>query len=154
MGDLVRWNGERGTTVFFQSELPYDVTQQQYGDKGYAGYRVADKVSAHGGWGIGVYAFFRDHNVTVASGIVAPKVRSHGARPRRTARHARGAVLFQSPTSLCVHESRRPRPQALESSFVAPFTVFLNGNGGIQHVINDKGDGSFGPKTSVNYVCS
>ena len=72
--DLTLWNGERGRTYFYQSELPYGVTQAQYGDKGYAGYRVADGVTAHGGWGVGVYSFFRDHNVTVTSGIVAPKV--------------------------------------------------------------------------------
>ena len=113
--DLTVWNGERGRTYFYQSELPYGVTQGEFGDKGYAGYRVADGVTSHGGWGVGVYSFFRDHNVTVQAGIVAPS--------------------------------------APEGSFVAPLTVFLNGNGGIAHVINDKGAASVGPKTSVNYVC-
>ena len=113
--DLTLWNGERGRTYFYQSELPYGATQPQFGDPGYAGYRVASGVQAHGGWGVGVYAFYRDHNVTTESGIVCPS--------------------------------------ALESSFVNPLTVFLNGNGGIKHVMNDKGDGSFGPETSVNYVC-
>ena len=44
-------------------------------------------------------------------------------------------------------------PAALEKSFVAPLAVFLNGHGGIRHVLNDKGHASFGPATSVNYVC-
>jgi len=35
--DLTVWNGERGRTYFYQSELPYGVTQADYGDKGYAG---------------------------------------------------------------------------------------------------------------------
>jgi len=113
--DLTVWKGERGATYFYQSELPYDATQAQFGDAGYCGYRVAEGVQQHQGWGVGVYAFFRDHNVTVESGIVCPP--------------------------------------ALESSFVAPLSVFLNGNGGIRHVINDKGGASFGPDTSVHYVC-
>eukprot|EP00040_Diaphanoeca_grandis_P035070 m.219537 g.219537 ORF g.219537 m.219537 type:complete len:602 (-) comp33295_c0_seq1:367-2172(-) len=70
--DLVSWSGENGRTYFFQSELPYGVTQAQYGDKGYAGYRVAPTVKSHGGWGIGVYAYFRDNVVVVQSGIVVP----------------------------------------------------------------------------------
>ena len=113
--DLTLWNGERGRTYFYQSELPYGASQAQFGDPGYAGYRVASDVQVHGGWGVGVYSFYRDHNVTTESGIVCPP--------------------------------------ALEPSFVHPLSVFLNGNGGIKHVMNDKGDGSFGPETSVNYVC-
>ena len=27
----------------------------------------------HAAWGVGVYTFFRDHNVSVQSGIVCPK---------------------------------------------------------------------------------
>lgn len=114
--DLTVWSGERGRTFFYQSELPYGVTQAQFGDQGYAGYRVADGVQTHDARGVGVYAFFRDHNVSVASGIVCPP--------------------------------------ALESSFIAPLTVFLSGHGGIRHVINDKGNASMAPTTTVNYVCS
>jgi hypothetical protein len=33
LGDLLDWQGERGRTYFYQSELPYDVTQANYGDK-------------------------------------------------------------------------------------------------------------------------
>lgn len=29
--DLVVWNGNWGQTVFYQSEFPYDVTDQNYG---------------------------------------------------------------------------------------------------------------------------
>ena len=72
LNDLVVWNGERGRTYFYQSELPYDVTQAQFGDPGYAGYRVADGVTQHAGYGIGVYHFFRDYAITVPTGIVAP----------------------------------------------------------------------------------
>ena len=57
---------------FYQAELPYDVTQANYGDKGFAGYRVAANVTRHTAAGVGIYHFFRDHNVTVAAGVVVP----------------------------------------------------------------------------------
>jgi hypothetical protein len=72
LGDLLDWQGDKGRTYFYQSELPYDVTQANFGDKGYAGYKVAPSVSAHAAWGAGVYSFMRDFNVTVKSGIVTP----------------------------------------------------------------------------------
>ena len=71
--DLTVWNGDRGQTYFYQSELPYDVTHAQFGAPGYAGYRVADNVSAHHGYGVGVYHFFRDDAVKVPMAIVAPQ---------------------------------------------------------------------------------
>jgi len=70
--DQVQWNGERGKTYMFQCELPYDVTEANFGAKGYTGYRVAEHVRDHAAWGVGVYHFFRDHPVTVNSGIVVP----------------------------------------------------------------------------------
>lgn len=71
LNDLVLWNGDRGATYFYQSELPYGVNQS-FGDAGYAGYHVADGVKAHKGIGVGVYSFMRDHPVTVESGIKCP----------------------------------------------------------------------------------
>ena len=70
--DLTLWRGERGATYFYQSELPYGVTQAQFGDPGYVGYRVADDVTSHRAFGVGVYSYFRDHTVNVASGIACP----------------------------------------------------------------------------------
>ena len=52
--DLVVWNGEAGQTFFFQSELPYGVTQEEFGNPGYVGYRVAANVTSHNGYGMGV----------------------------------------------------------------------------------------------------
>ena len=34
--DLTVWAGEDGQAFFYQSELPYIVDQQQFGDPGYA----------------------------------------------------------------------------------------------------------------------
>lgn len=72
LADITVWNGDHGASYFYQSELPYDVTQANYGDKGYCGYRIADSVTSHTAFGPGVYSFFRDHDVVVASGIVTP----------------------------------------------------------------------------------
>jgi hypothetical protein len=56
------WNGERGRTVFYQSELPYDPPSQAAwsspSGKGWASYKVDRSVKAHEAWGLGVYAFF------------------------------------------------------------------------------------------------
>jgi hypothetical protein len=71
LNDLVLWNGENGRTYFFQSELPYDVTQDNFGKPGYVGYRVANNVRNHKAWGVGVYSFFRDYDVTTPNGIVS-----------------------------------------------------------------------------------
>jgi len=68
--DLVVWNGERGKTYFYQSELPYDVTQDNFGTPGYVGYRVAPNVQTHNTWGAGVYSFFRDNTVTTVDGFI------------------------------------------------------------------------------------
>jgi len=69
--DLTQWSGDHGRTYFYQSELPYDVGQD-FGDAGYVGYRVNDTVSAHSAYGVGVYHFFRDFEVTVPRGIACP----------------------------------------------------------------------------------
>jgi len=75
LGDLVQWNGNYGKTYFYQSELPYDVTQSNYADKGYHGYKVGDHVTSHHGYGIGVYSFFRDNSVWMDTAIKAPEAR-------------------------------------------------------------------------------
>ena len=70
--DLTLWNGERGRTYFYQSELPYIVTREEYETPGYVSYRVGANVKAHNAWGIGVYTNFVNDAVLVKSGIVCP----------------------------------------------------------------------------------
>lgn len=70
--DGIVWNGESGEVYFYQCELPYDVTQQQFGDPGYVGYRVSQNVRNHTAFGVGVYSFFRDYNVAAVTGFSAP----------------------------------------------------------------------------------
>jgi hypothetical protein len=81
----VIWNGERGRTVFFQNELPYDAPNQAAwshdGEPGWAAYKVADDVTTNELWGGGSYIFTNvDPNLHAARGFevpVTPGVRMH-----------------------------------------------------------------------------
>ena len=59
----VVWNGNNGTDVFFQNEMPYDVPNQAAwmeapGVDGFAAFKVGDSVSSFQGFGMGSYSFF------------------------------------------------------------------------------------------------
>jgi hypothetical protein len=59
----VIWNGNDGTDIFFQNEMPYDPPSQDAwmeapGVDGYAAFKVADTVSRFSGYGMGSYSFF------------------------------------------------------------------------------------------------
>jgi hypothetical protein len=59
----VIWNGERGTVVFFQNEMPYDPPSQADwseapGVPGFPAFKVADRVKSFSGYGMGSYSFF------------------------------------------------------------------------------------------------
>jgi len=70
------WNGNGGRVYFYQSEIPYDVPNQASwmdgSENGYASYKVADSVTTHEAWGLGVYSFFRDAVVSANSSIKVP----------------------------------------------------------------------------------
>ncbi|CAK9103193.1 3-beta-glucosidase) (Laminarinase) (SacteLam55A) [Durusdinium trenchii] len=68
LSDMTLWEGEDGATYFYQSELPYDAEEAFRG----CGYRVGEAVQRHRATGVGVYAYFRDHDVTVPFAIQAP----------------------------------------------------------------------------------
>ncbi len=81
----VLWNGNHGRTYFYQSEIPYDPPDQVSwtsapGTNGWASYKVADNVTNHEAWGLGIYSVFRHPNVTLTRAIevpVTPGVRFH-----------------------------------------------------------------------------
>ncbi|ATB42129.1 hypothetical protein CYFUS_007606 [Cystobacter fuscus] len=74
------WNGNGGRVYFYQSEIPYDVpNQSSWMSKngtvnGYASYKVADTVTSHEAWGVGVYSYFRDAAVKSENAIEVPNV--------------------------------------------------------------------------------
>jgi hypothetical protein len=74
----VLWNGNGGRTYFYQSEIPYDPPDQAsytsaVGTNGWASYKVADGVTAHEAWGLGIYSVFRHPNVVLTRAIEVPK---------------------------------------------------------------------------------
>jgi hypothetical protein len=59
----VIWNGNGGTVIFFQNEMPYDPPSQAAwmeapGVNGWAALKVADTVTSFSGYGMGSYSFF------------------------------------------------------------------------------------------------
>ncbi|GIF77673.1 adenylyl cyclase [Asanoa siamensis] len=71
------WNGERGRTIFYQSEMPYDPPSQAAWTsptgKGWASYKVAPSVRTHEAWGLGVYTYFNQGvDIRAARGIEVP----------------------------------------------------------------------------------
>ena len=74
----VLWNGEGGRTYFYQSEIPYDPPNQaSYRSapetKGWASYKVADSVTHHEAWGLGIYSVFEQPGVELTRAIEVPK---------------------------------------------------------------------------------
>jgi hypothetical protein len=122
----VIWNGNGGTDVFFQNEMPYDVPSQDAwmeapGVDGYAAFKVGDGVTSFHGYGMGSYSFFNQHIDIFAA-------------------HA-----FEAPTTL---------PAGSLHDLLTIFLDVVNGKGGIIHVVNDTGGSStaVNPDTPVTVV--
>ena len=74
----VVWNGDGGRVYFYQSEIPYDPPDQSSftsaeGTNGWASYKVADNVTRHEAWGLGIYSVFRNRGVTLTRAIEVPR---------------------------------------------------------------------------------
>jgi len=72
------WNGERGVTILYQNELPYDPpTQADWmhdGVEGWAGYKVGDQVTTHNLYGGGVYVFNQNNpSIHTENGFEVPE---------------------------------------------------------------------------------
>lgn len=75
--EQVVWRGNGGRVYFYQSELPYDPpTQAEWTSatgRGFASYQVADSVTRHEAWGLGVYSVFLKPDVVLDRAIEAPE---------------------------------------------------------------------------------
>jgi hypothetical protein len=74
----VLWKGNGGRTYFYQSEIPYDPPNQaSYTSapavNGWASYKVAEGVTSHEAWGLGVYSVFIYPDVVLTRAIEVPK---------------------------------------------------------------------------------
>jgi hypothetical protein len=122
----VIWNGNGGTDVFFQNEMPYDVPSQAAwmeapGVDGWAAFKVGNNVTTFNGYGMGSYSFFnRGLNIYAANAFEVPATLAAGS----------------------MHD--------LLTIFLDP----VNGKGGILNVINGIGGSSTiaNPDTPVTVV--
>ena len=122
----VIWNGNRGTDVFFQNEMPYDPPSQAAwmeatGVDGWAAFKVGDGVTSFAGYGMGSYSFF-NQGVNIFA-----------------------AHAFEVPDSL---------PAASLNDLLTIFLDPTHGSGGILHVVNNTGGSSTiaNPSTPVTVV--
>jgi hypothetical protein len=71
------WTGNDGRVFMYQSEMPYDPPSQsawRHDDvRGYASYKVANAVTAHQAWGLGVYCIFRSASVVADNAFETPQ---------------------------------------------------------------------------------
>ncbi len=121
----VIWNGNGGTDIFFQNEMPYDPPSQAAwmeapGVDGWAAFKIANTVSSFSGYGMGSYSFFNQGVPIYAA-------------------HA-----FEVPTTL---------PAGSLHDLFTIF-LSTSGSGGILNVVNDTGGSSTiaNPDTPVTVV--
>jgi hypothetical protein len=122
------WNGNGGTVVFFQNEMPYDPPSQAAwmeapGVDGWAAFKVGDAVTSFHGYGMGSYSFF-NQGVNIYA-----------------------AHAFEVPATL---------PPGSLHNLLTVFLDPSHGMGGILNVVNDTGGPSTivnpdVPVTVVNY---
>jgi hypothetical protein len=122
----VIWNGNGGTDVFFQNEMPYDPPSQAAwmeaaGVDGWAAFKVGDSVTSFTGYGMGSYSFF-NQGVDIFA-----------------------AHAFEVPNTL---------PAASLNDLLTIFLDATHGKGGILHVVNNTGGSSTiaNPDTPVTVV--
>jgi hypothetical protein len=73
----VLWNANGGRVFFYQSEIPYDPPDQNSwrsasGVNGWASYKVADSVTSHEAWGLGIYSVFTNPNIFLSRAVEVP----------------------------------------------------------------------------------
>ena len=74
----VIWNGNRGTDIFFQNEMPYDPPGQAAwmeapGVDGWAAFKIANTVTRFSGYGMGSYSYFNQGmNIYAAHAFEVP----------------------------------------------------------------------------------
>jgi hypothetical protein len=70
------WTGNWGRVYFYQSELPYDAPSQAAwshdGVNGYASYKIANSVTSHQAYGLGVYGVFNNSTTKCFNTIETP----------------------------------------------------------------------------------
>ncbi len=79
-GYQTMWNGNNGTCIMYQSEVPYDVPDRGQwinpdGKRfGYASFKVAEDVSSFSATGLGIYLYNRDNTIPMYCAMEVPDV--------------------------------------------------------------------------------
>ena len=79
-GYQTMWNGNGGTCIMYQSEVPYDVPDRGQwinpdGKRfGYASFKVAEDVSSFNATGLGIYLYNRDNTIPMYCAMEVPDV--------------------------------------------------------------------------------
>ncbi len=79
-GYQTMWNGNDGTCIMYQSEVPYDVPGRGQwinpdGKRfGYASFKVAEDVSSFNATGLGIYLYNRDNTIPMYCAMEVPDV--------------------------------------------------------------------------------
>ena len=79
-GYQTMWNGNGGTCIMYQSEVPYDVPDRGQwinpdGKRfGYASFKVAEDVSSFKATGLGIYLYNRDNTIPMYCAMEVPDV--------------------------------------------------------------------------------
>ncbi|WP_051192431.1 glycosyl hydrolase family 28-related protein [Butyrivibrio sp. VCB2001] len=79
-GYQTMWNGNAGTCIMYQSEVPYDVPDRGQwinpdGKRfGYASFKVAEDVSSFNAAGLGIYLYNRDNTIPMYCAMEVPDV--------------------------------------------------------------------------------
>jgi hypothetical protein len=124
----VIWNGQAGTNIFFQNELPYDPPSQAAWNKsatqlGYPAFAVSPNVTSFNGYGMASYVVFINTNATLWDSMAYQAPNKPGVK------FTDAGDLFI--TSTCVVNGNCPTPGQ---------------SGGLQSVI----DGAGGSATDAN----
>lgn len=99
------WNGNGGSVYFYQSEEPYDVPNQASWmngtENGYASYKVANTVTSHTAWGLGIYNYFTsDSSVALTNAIEVPTSGLAGAMMHNMTTVGLGGGSYGSITAI------------------------------------------------------
>lgn len=73
----VKWHGNNGRVIFYQSEIAYDVpSQDRWMDEnrlGYSSFNIIDSVTSFKGDGMGVYSHFYNGDIILESALQVPQ---------------------------------------------------------------------------------
>lgn len=115
------WNGERGQTIFYQNELPYDAPNQEAwqhdGVLGWAAYKVADTVKTHSLIAGGAYVYTNvDPSLHATRGFEVPVTPGVKMRSLLTVNLGAGTIdHVVNDTGAPVNNSNTGQPSYVES---------------------------------------